>query len=287
MWVEIAIISCAFLIGLSLLFSLPLTKRHSLKNQVNPQEIGLEVEEVTFLSTDGIKISGWWIPLVDSNRTIIFLHGYAGSMDPDLKYAPAFHDRGYNILMFDFRAHGRSGGNATSLGALETRDVLGAIEFVRSRVDCKIGLMGFSMGGRAALMTGVVNKEISAIISDGGPVHLLTAISENLKVKKLPFFLAIVIAWMILLGASMRLLTNLFINDPISQKQKLSPIPILIIHGDKDPYTHLDELEKTASNSGETAQLWRVAEAGHRDADQYRPKEYLEKVFGFFDKWMN
>ena len=52
---------------------------------------------------------------------MIFLHGHAGSMDPDVKYAPWFHERGISVLMFDFRGHGRSGGRRLRRAGGETR----------------------------------------------------------------------------------------------------------------------------------------------------------------------
>jgi pimeloyl-ACP methyl ester carboxylesterase len=287
MWVVFTACTLLVLIGICLLVSITLTKRHSLRNPRSPSDFGLKFDEVTFPSSDGISLSGWWIPSGDSQKTIVFLHGYAGSMDPDLKYTPAFHAHGYNVLMFDFRAHGRSAGRLSSIGALETRDVSGAIDYVKNKSGNSIGLLGFSMGGRTALLTAANNHEIKALVSDGGPVRLLTAISENIKQKRLHRPVAKVLAGMVMIGASLRLQVNLFANDPLPRSKYLDPIPVFFIHGDCDPYTHLDELEKMVSNAGRNAQLWRVAEAGHRDADQHRPEEYLSRIFTFFDQWMN
>ena len=94
-------------------------------------------------------------PQLNSSRTIIFLHGFNGSMDPDLKYASHFIKAGFNVLMFDFRNHGRSEGNITSLGALEVLDAEAAMQYARLRGSEKTGLLGFSMGGRVALLTAV------------------------------------------------------------------------------------------------------------------------------------
>jgi len=126
-----------------MLLSLPLTRRTRKWKEDSPQALGLQFENIQFSSPEGIPLRGWWIPAAGSSSTIILLHGYQGSMDPDLQYAPWLHEAGYNILMFDFRAHGRSGGKICTIGALELRDALAAINVAREKGSWRIGLMGF------------------------------------------------------------------------------------------------------------------------------------------------
>ncbi len=278
-----AIVLLIFL-AVCLLLSIPLTKRHSLKEFRSPADLGLDFKPVHFPSADGITMSGWWIPAEGSPNTIILLHGFAGSMDPDLKYVPAFIQAGYNVLMFDFRAHGRSHGIRTSLGALEVNDVIGAIHFAKSCNSWSIGLMGFSMGGRAALLAAAQHPGIQAVISDGGPLRLSTAVSMDLRRRKVPDNLSPILAFMILLGASIRLFANLFHNDPLVLGGKIAPTPVLLIHGDKDPYTRNNELNKLMAKSKGNLQLWRVPGAKHREIDLADPELYLHNVINFFNQ---
>ena len=271
-----------FFIVTCMVMSIPLTKRHNQKEFGSPEDFGLDFKPVHFPSADGITLSGWWIPAEGSPNTIIMLHGYSGSMDPDLKYAPAFIQAGYNVLMFDFRAHGRSRGNRTSLGALEVHDVLGAIQFAKSCNSWAIGLMGFSMGGRAALLTAAKQPDIQAVVSDGGPLRLTTAISEDLRRRKVPGNLTPILSFMILLGASLRLGVNLFYRDPLVMGGKTAPIPVLLIHGDKDPYTRNAELDKMMSKSKGNLSLWRVSGVKHCEADLADPELYRQTVIDFF-----
>ncbi len=270
-------------IAVCLVLSIPLTKRHRLNDFRSPADLGLDFKPVHFPSTDGITLSGWWIPAEGSPNTIIFLHGFGGSMDPDLKYVPAFIQAGYNVLMFDFRAHGRSKGSRTSLGALEVNDVIGAIHFAKSCNSWAIGLMGFSMGGRAALLTAAQHPGVQTVISDGGPLRLTTAVSMELRRRKLPDLLSTILAFMCVLGASLRLFVNLFYYDPLVLGAKIAPTPVLLIHGDKDPYTRNNELNKMMSKSKGNLQLWRVSGAKHREVDLVDPELYIEKVIVFFN----
>ena len=274
-------------LGLSIGFSFAVCHRRAQKNYHSPAEFDLAFEEVNLCTRDGIHLYGWWIPVDGSKRTLILLHGFCGSCDPDLKYVPAFHARGYNVLMFDFRAHGRSGGIYSSIGALEKQDCQAAVNYALSRGSTAIGLMGFSMGGRVALLSASkLPPQVKAIISDGGPARLTTAISGEMTSRKIPRWLAAILAFMVELGMSLCTGIDLFQQEPWWQAASLSPLPVLFIHGDLDPCTRVDELEHMVQTAGINAESWRIPEAGHRNADVYRPEEYLQKVTAFFERWV-
>ena len=103
------------------------TRRSEPDVQRSPAEYGLAFEEVEFPATDGLLLRGWWIPAPGSDRAVIFLHGQGGSMDPDVQYVPALQQAGLSVLMFDFRAHGRSEGRVSTIGYLERQDAWGAL----------------------------------------------------------------------------------------------------------------------------------------------------------------
>jgi uncharacterized protein len=281
------IIFVLVLLAVSLLLSIPMTKRHAQKEVRTPAEVGLEYKSVYFPSTDGLTLGGWWIPAEGSPRTVIFLHGFAGSMDPDIKYARTFHEHGFNVLMFDFRAHGRSGGKLSSLGAIEVKDVLGAYDFAKQSSSWSVGLFGFSMGGRAALISAAKYKCFDAVLSDGGPLRLLTAVSADLRRRNLPGWAAPILAGMILFGASLRLGTNLFYNDPVVLAKKIPPTPALLFHGDLDPYTKITDLDQMIYKSKRHIKVWRVPAARHREVDLVAPDEYMQRVMDFFETYMS
>src|SRR5580698_10418164 len=140
-----------------------------------PSEQGLEYEDITFPALDGVPLEGWLIPAPGSGKLVIANHplgfsrsgipthlqpwhadwapsgnGFEVDLVPDYKI---LHDAGYNVLAYDLRNHGLSsaanGGVVTS-GITEARDVVGSIQYVRSRADTKdmtIGLFSRCMGG--------------------------------------------------------------------------------------------------------------------------------------------
>jgi pimeloyl-ACP methyl ester carboxylesterase len=93
-----------------------------------PADYGLAFEPVAFHTRDGLTLRGWFIPAAASMRALIFCHGYSGDCSPDLIHALLLRGAGYNLLLFDFRGHGASGGNSTSVVYFERADVVVALE---------------------------------------------------------------------------------------------------------------------------------------------------------------
>ena len=255
-------------------------------HRASPADYGLPFEEVAFPSRDGIPLQGWFIPAPQPKATIVFCHGVMGSMDPDLRYAPWFHERGYNVLMFDFRGHGRSGGDHISWGYHERQDLLGAIDYLHSRGIHRVGVMGFSLGGAVAMITAPQSPAIRAVVSDGGFAQVRKAIEGGLRTRYNLRLLHIPLSTLIVRLAGWRLGRDLSEADPIRWVSQISPRALLIIHGGQDPYVPTADARRLYEQAGEPKELWIVPEAGHREVDLRRPEEYRERVLGFFDRWL-
>jgi pimeloyl-ACP methyl ester carboxylesterase len=266
----------------SFILSFYFTHRYYLKNPSSPSDVGLTYEDVIFKSTDGLTLGGWWIPARGSDNVVIQLHGHAGSMDPDIQYLPTLHQHGYNVLMFDFRGHGRSQGSTVTIGYLERQDVLGAIDFVKQKGFKKIALLGFSMGGVLAILVGAICPDVKVVISDSAPVHLTTALRERIVELGIPRFAAIAIAWLIVATTSLRLGANLFNYDAACWVGKIAPRPLYLMHGGADRYVpDFDELVRAA---GPSAQVWNVPNIGHTQVINAMHEEYLRRLADFLDK---
>ena len=255
--------------------------------RTSPADHGLIYEDVSFPSSDGVTLRGWFIPADTARATVIFCHGHAGSMDPDVIYAPWFHEAGFNVLMFDFRAHGRSDGDRVSIGYFERQDLLGAIDYLRERGIVEVGVLGFSMGGVVGLITAPRSEAIRAIISDGGFARLESAMLGWAREQvELPRWLVLPLARLVIAVAGWRLGVHLPEADPVRWVNRTSPRPVFFIHGDLDPYVTIADVESLYAAAGEPKELWRVPEAGHRQVDQRRPVEYRERVIGFFERYL-
>ena len=139
-----------------------------------PDEAGLDFEDVTFPSRDGVPLEGWFIPAAGSNKLVIVNHpmGFSRSGMPthlepwrstwassgndfEVNFIPDFtilHDAGYNVLAYDLRNLGLSGaanGGIETSGVFEARDVVGSLQYARARPDTRdmvVGLFSRCLG---------------------------------------------------------------------------------------------------------------------------------------------
>lgn len=150
---------------------------HSIRQPIatTPADYGLDYENVGFQSSDGLTIKGWFIPAEtgsEQDRVIIITHPFPFNRhgflvknqgllplfktDVDLlQIAPALHQAGYSVLMFDFRNHGESEGGMTGIGLNEYQDVLGAIACIKGHPSLhspQIGFASFCMGANSTIV---------------------------------------------------------------------------------------------------------------------------------------
>ncbi len=251
-----------------------------------PAGHGLAYEDVHFTTADGLRLHGWFVPAEQPRGTVVFCHGHAGTPAPDLVYVPAFRARGYNVLLFDFRAHGQSEGRTTSLGYFERRDLEAAIGYLESRGIHRVGLLGFSMGAAVAMSTAPDSPAVAAVVADCGFAELWHVAARGALDFGVPHALAGAIGWLIVLMASLRLGAPLWTADPIRHVAKIAPRPLLIIQGGRDVFVPTHAARRLFDAAGEPKELWIVFEAQHRAVDRVVPGAYYERVLGFFDRWL-
>src|SRR5258705_13907256 len=108
-------------------------------------------EDVSFKSTDGLLLKGWWFPVASADRAVVIVHGRGAnriksSFDPQ-KIAQFLIASRYSVLLFDLRGHGAGEGRPYALGEYEPRDVVAAIDFAqrKARIDRKrVAIIGES-----------------------------------------------------------------------------------------------------------------------------------------------
>ncbi len=249
-----------------------------------PTDYGLDFQTVKIRTRDGLELRGWWIPATPTRGTIVFSHGYAGDCSPDLKYAPLFHEAGFNVFLFDYRGHGASQGDWTSLVYFERSDLLAALDFLRTLGIARVGLIGFSMGGAIALSTSPLSPMVVGTVSDSTFAELKSIVRNAAIVRRVPPPLASVIGWLVVALASIRLRANLFSADPIHWVGKISPCPVLIMHGAADEGVPVSEAYRLYNAAREPKELWIVPGANHREIEAVAAEEYRRRVVQFFEQ---
>jgi len=116
-----------------------------------PSEVPL-IPGISFVArnADGNKISASWYPGNASAGAVLLCHGHSANHLHMMDMAGFLHTVGYNILAFDFRAHGLSEGRFTSIGLLEWQDVAAVIDTAETKgllpTSMPLAAYGRSMG---------------------------------------------------------------------------------------------------------------------------------------------
>ena len=249
-----------FGIGLPYVMAAVLTYRPKVAPIDNPQtQLGYRYERVEFEATDGTPLVGWWIPAQRTmkrddaplpqdwgRRTVLVCHGLAANKSNQLILARAFPGDGLNVLIFDFRAHGESGGQLTTFGDRERRDVLGAVRFLRANRPEKaetIYGVGASLGAAALIAAAADDSDegraIEALAVYGTYDHLgrLTR-----SIGKSYFFppLRQLLIHVGLPLAGLQTGADLTHFAPAELVGRVWPRPIMIVHGRADQIIAFD-----------------------------------------------
>lgn len=156
----------------------------------SPADYGLAFEEVAFPSTDGVPLSGWYLPGGSRHAVVACGHGLFRSRREVLDRAAFFRQQGYDTLVFDFRRHGASAGERVTLGYQERLDFEGAVEFLeKRRPGAPVVLYGVSMGAGAAILAARESKGVAAVVADSPFLNIEHTVSHHVKLLfRLPRF---------------------------------------------------------------------------------------------------
>lgn len=103
--------------------------------------------KTVYLTTkNGLKLEGWYIATDSAKGTVVLFHGHGGNKSDIFKESEEFRKLHYNTFLLDFRAHGSSEGNTTTIGYNETEDVQLSYDFIKAKGEKNIILWGISMG---------------------------------------------------------------------------------------------------------------------------------------------
>ncbi|MBS3096805.1 alpha/beta hydrolase [Candidatus Woesearchaeota archaeon] len=244
---------------------------------IEPSDLGLEYEGITFKSADGIKLSGWLIPNNKTKKTVIVMHGYPADKANLLGIAE-FLTKDFNVFLFDFRSFGKSEGSYTTAGYLEKNDIIGAINYLEKEKNLtKIGLYGFSLGGAVALM--VNHENVKAIVTDSAYAKLSNIVKHMYRIF---FILKYPLAYLTKLYGILFLRINIDDASPVESIKNLE-IPILLIHAEKDSQIPVKEAY-LLHNANKKAELWIVKNAEHGMTHSVDTGKYEKRVIGFFEQ---
>lgn len=231
----------------------------------SPRTLGLEFEELSIRSDDGVRLHGWYVPAVPARGTLLFFHGNAGNISHRLDSIRIFHDLGLSVLIFDYRGYGQSEGVPDESGL--QRDALAAWRYLvdEQRVTpARIVLFGRSLG--ASLAAWLATRETpGALIVESAFTSVPDMAAELywwLPARRLARF---------------RHATQEYIGQVAS--------PVLVVHSPDDeiiPYRHAQAILAAAREPKTLLQL----RGGHNDGFILSGADYTRGLGGFLDRYL-
>ena len=119
---------------------------------MTPTDVGLDYEDLTLQTNDGLSIAAWYVPHPAAKGSVIFCHGNAGNISDRLHSVELLHRMGLNVLIFDYRGFGRSEGKPNEQGTYEDAETAWRhLVDWRGELPERVVLFGRSLGGGVAI----------------------------------------------------------------------------------------------------------------------------------------
>ena len=239
-------------------------------------------EEVHIISFDGLRLFGRWYEGKKDSPVAVLCHGYNGSAFRDFSGgSDIFLSLGWNVLLIDQRAHGKSEGSTITFGVKEKYDALDWADYARERKkDAPIFLVGISMGGATVLMASAMAEErgIKGIAADcpySSPYDIISKVMVDKGLK--PSLLMPLVSLSAFLFGHFRLK-----SESAAEAVEKSSLPILIIHGLDDRFVPDYMSREIYERSKGNVEYETFPNAGHGLSYMVDRKRYVDTTVRFF-----
>lgn len=245
------------------------------------EELGVNYEDVTFNSLDGLELSGWYLPS-ENGADVILTHGFSANRLSMIPFARLLNQHGYGVLLYDLRAHGRSKGNLCTWGWLEVNDLLGALDYLikRKGAQARVGAFGLSLGGCVSLRAASKNSLLKGVVADGPALSGLSDFPFR-PGRSLRMWWGLLWLWMV--SSLQEILTGASQPEGLPKEiPQIAPRPILLISTGKSGEQRV--VARYYELANEPKALYEIPEARHAAGLFFRSEEYEEKLLHFFDQ---
>lgn len=223
----------------------------------DPKKAGFAYEDVTFDAADGTRLHGWFFP-ADSRRlgSVLFLHGNAENISTHFASVAWLTKSGFDAFVIDYRGYGRSEGSP-SLDGLH-QDAAAGLEKLLAMPGIEpeeVVVFGQSLGGALAL-SAIAESEhkdrLAGLVVEGAFSGYRGIAREKLN----DLWLTWAFQWPLSLTIDDR-------SDPKAAAASLSPLPLLVVHGQADNVVPPHHGEALFEAAHEPKAIWRPDAAGH------------------------
>jgi dienelactone hydrolase len=249
------------------------------RDPVPVANLGAAYRTVTFTTSDGLRLSGWYVPS-RNGAVVIVSPGRSAQVQ---EHARMLLRHGYGVLVFDRRGEGQSQGDRNRYGWSGDKDLIATVAFLGRQPDLRhgeIGGLGLSVGGEMLLQTAAETTALKAVVSEGAGRRSLR---EHLHIPGLGAVQKWVTPWVVQTGALTVMSNAAPPPDLAHVVTHISARHLLLIralHGLDD-----ESLNRVYyAHAGRSAALWEVPRGGHTGALAAMPQQYEARVVGFFDR---
>lgn len=212
--------------------------------------------DFSITSHDDIEIRGKYFTLSDSSSCLfIFSHGWARSWQNMLKYYPMVDKCNCDIIMYDHRAHGDSGGKFPTGGILEAQDLLLVTEWASENKNYtwdQIAWVGSSWGAGAALIAGANDRDPAFIVADSPYQDWYTAIFERAIEDYGAWINGVAPA--VMMWVNLRADIDYGDASPMKMAKKIDE-PVFLFHSKADPKTNAQQSVNIAANLNDLSEF--------------------------------
>jgi uncharacterized protein len=249
---------------------------HVARLKTSQGNLGAPYEPVSFDARDELRLDGWFVRPKNGAAVIVY-PGKKGSQ----RHARMLVRHGYGVLVFDRRGEGTSEGDPNALGWGFNDDLHGALAFLRGRDDVdpdRIGGLGLSVGGEALLQAAAETEALGAVVSEGAGTRSSREDVIDVSLRRVPE-----IAFTGVLTAGTTLFSNRL--PPPNLKTLIGRVestPLFFIYAKHGAAGENNTPEYYDAARG-PKQIWKI-DTSHTHGLSARPKEYEQRVVGFFDR---
>lgn len=276
----------------------------------NPRDYGMEYENIQLAPADGITIRGWLIPGT-GKKTVIMTHvggltKYGSTVSyrhpfklynkeiEFLKTARHLHERGYSVVMFDFRNHGESDASPNNgvagVGLWEYQDVVAALDFIGSRQELKdtdVGFVSFCMGANSTIIALSKQpekfKKVKCLMLIQ-PISMGVFVQTYSRKLMTPFIASLMLP---MIRVFVKLLSGHDLSE-LSPKEyaKDIKIPVLFVQARHDPWTDLNDIKGFYESAPAQKEFYWLEDTTHRFESYSYFQDRPEKMLEWLGKWM-
>lgn len=264
--------------------------RQKIREKNNNYLYSLNPEDVSIKTPDGLTLKAWFVtPDIPSKRFVICIHGYKCNGPDEFSHMLPFYrnNLGYNYLLPDLRAHGRSEGKYIGFGALDFKDIDLWVNYLVERFgeDIEIIIHGISMGAATAMLVCCSNpaKQVKLTIEDCGYTNAYDEMCNTVRDRCAGLKISDV---MVKLGDPLcKLIAGYHFKDadPLG-KMKNAATPILFIHGSNDTFVPTKMVYELYDAYTQKKDIFIVEGAVHAFSYYDAKEEYEKKVTEFIDE---